>query len=90
MMKKKILITISSILIASVLCVIVAFAISVNQTKNIVRLINEQNYIGLEDACETALFIEKIPTVSLIANALCEIMYGHPCKQPALTTILKR
>ena len=78
MMKKKILITISSILVASVFCVIVVFMISVNQAKNIVRLINEQNYEDLEDACDSALFIDKIPTVSLVANALCEISVRTP------------
>ena len=78
MMKKKILITISSVLAVSVLCFIAIFVISVNQAKNIVRLINEKNYEGLEDACETALFIDKIPTVSLIANALCEINVWTP------------
>ena len=77
-MKKKILVTISSILVASVLCVIVVFMISVNQAKNIVRLINEQNYEGLEAACDTALFIDKIPTFSLVANALCEINVWTP------------
>lgn len=78
MMKKKILITISCVLAVSVLCFIVIFAISVNQAKNIVRLINEQNYEGLEDACETTFFINKIPTVSLIASALCEINVWTP------------
>ena len=80
-MKKKILIIISSVLAVSILCFIiifVIFVISVNQSKNIVRLINEQNYEGLEDACETAIFIDKIPTVSLVANALCEINVWTP------------
>ena len=77
-MKKKILIIISSVLAVSILCFIIIFVISVNQSKNIVRLINEKNYEGLEDACETALFIDKIPTVSLIANALCEINVWTP------------
>ncbi len=78
MTKKKILITISSVLTVFVLCFIAIFVISVNQVKNIVRLINEQDYEGLEDACETALFIDKIPTVSLIANALGEINVWTP------------
>ena len=77
-MKKKILITISCVLAVSILCFIVIFAISVNQSKNIVRLINEQNYKGLEDACETAIFIDKIPAFSLVANALCEINVWTP------------
>ena len=77
-MKKKILIIISSMLAVSVLCFIIIFAISVNQAKNIIRLINEQNYTGLENACETALFIDKIPTFSLVANALCEINVWTP------------
>ena len=77
-MKKKILIIISSVLAVSILCFIIIFVISVNQSKNIVRLINEKNYEGLEGACETALFIDKIPTVSLIANALCEINVWTP------------
>ena len=77
-MKKKILITISCVLAVSVLCFIVIFAISVNQAKNIVRLINEQNYECLEDACGTALFIDKIPTYSLVANALGEINVWTP------------
>ena len=77
-MLKKILITISSVLAVSVLCFIIIFAISVNQAKNIVRLIDEQDYESLESACESALFIDKIPTVSLIANALCEINVWTP------------
>lgn len=78
LMKKKILIIISNVLAVSILCFIIIFVISVNQSKNIVRLINEQNYAGLEDACETALFIDKIPTYSLVANALCEINVWTP------------
>ena len=78
MMKKRILIIISSILAVSVLCFSAIFVVSVNQAKNIVRSINEQDYEGLEDACESALFINKIPTSSLIANALCEINVWTP------------
>ena len=78
MMKKRILIIISSILAVSVLCFSAIFVVSVNQAKNIVRSINEQDYEGLEDACESALFINKIPTYSLIANALCEINVWTP------------
>ena len=66
-MKKKILIIISSVLAVSILCFIIIFVISVNQSKNIVRLINEQNYAGLEDACETALFIDKIKSLGVYA-----------------------
>ena len=77
-MRKKILITISGVLAVSVLCFIVIFVISVNQAKNIVRLIDEQDYDGLEDACESALFIDKIPTSSRIASALCEINVWTP------------
>ena len=77
-MRKKIPIIISGVLIFLTLCFFTVFLISVNQAKNIVRLINEKNYEGLEDACETALFIDKIPTVSLIANALCEINVWTP------------
>ena len=77
-MRKKIPIIISGVLIFLTLCFFTIFLISVNQAKNIVRLINEKNYEGLEDACETALFIDKIPTVSLIANALCEINVWTP------------
>ena len=77
-MRKKIPIIISGVLIILTLCFFTIFLVSVNQAKNIVRLINEKNYEGLEDACETALFIDKIPTVSLIANALCEINVWTP------------
>ncbi len=77
-MRKKILIIISGVLIFLTLCFFTIFLISVNQAKNIVRLINEKNYEGLEDACESAFFIDKIPTVSLIANALCEINVWTP------------
>ena len=77
-MRKKIPIIISSVLIILTLCFFTIFLVSVNQAKNIVRLINEKNYEGLEDACETALFIDKIPTVSLVANALCEINVWTP------------
>ena len=77
-MRKKIPIIISGVLIFLTLCFFTIFLISVNQAKNIVRLINEKNYEGLEDACETALFIDKIPTASLIANALCEINVWTP------------
>lgn len=78
MMKKKILIIISCVLAISALCFIVFFTISVNQAKNIVRLVNAQDYKSLEDACETALFIDKIPTVSLVTNVLCEINVWTP------------
>lgn len=89
MMKKKILVTISCVLAVSVLCFIVIFAISVNQAKNIVRLINEQNYEGLKDACETAFFIDKIPTVSLVANALCEINVWTPLQTACINNDIK-
>ena len=78
LVKKKILIIISSVLAVSVLCFIIIYVISVNQAKNIVRLIDAQNYEELEEECNSALFIDKIPTVSLVANALCEINVWTP------------
>ena len=78
LMKKKILIIISGILAVSVLCFIIIFVISVNQAKSIVRLIDEKNYEDLEEACNSALFIDKIPTVSLVANTLAEINVWTP------------
>jgi hypothetical protein len=63
MMRKKIPIIISCILIFLTLCFFTIFLVSVNQAKNIVRLINEKKYEDLEDACEAALFIDKIPSV---------------------------
>ena len=83
-MRKKIPIIISGVLIFLTLCFFSIFLVSVNQAKNIVRLINEKNYEGLEDACETVLFIDKIPTVSLIANALCEINVWTPLQTACL------
>ena len=81
MMKKKILITISCVLAVSVLCFIVIFAISVNQAKNIVRLINKQNYEGLEDACETAFLSIKYQRSHLLPMLFAKLMYGLPCKR---------
>ena len=78
MMRKKIPIIRSGSLIFLTLCFFTIFLVSVNQTKNIVRLINEKKYEDLEDACKSALFIDKIPTVSLVANALCEINVWTP------------
>ena len=78
MMRKKIPIIISGVLIFLILCFFTIFLVSVNQAKNIVRLINEKKYEDLENACEAALFIDKIPTVSLVANALCEINVWTP------------
>ena len=60
-MKKKVLRIIIGVLAVLIICFIVVLLISVNQAKNIVRLINEQDYEKLEDACESALFIDKIP-----------------------------
>lgn len=77
-MRKKIPIIISGVLIFLTLCFFTIFLVSVNQAKNIVRLINEKNYEDLEDVCEAALFIDKIPTVSLVANAFCEINVWTP------------
>ena len=47
-MRKKIPIIISSVLIILTLCFFTIFLVSVNQAKNIVRLINEKNYEDLE------------------------------------------
>ena len=77
-MRKEIPIIISGVLIFLTLCFFTIFLVSVNQAKNIVRLINEKNYEGLENACEAVLFIDKIPTFSLIANALVEINVWTP------------
>lgn len=77
-MKKKILITISSLISILAVCFIIVFLISVNQAKNIIKLINEQDYERLEDACESALFVDKIPTTSLIMSALSEINVWTP------------
>lgn len=77
-MRKKILIAISSLLAFSVFSFFAVLGFSVNQAKNIVRLIDEKNYEQLEDACESALFIDKIPSVSLVGNALCEINVWTP------------
>lgn len=80
-MRKKILtiLTITTCaLTVFVLCVLLVFITSVNQAKNIVRLINEQDYEGLEDSCETALFIDKIPVYSQVVNTFVEINVWTP------------
>ena len=77
-MKRKILAIAFGALVLFVLCILLVLIISVNQAKTIVKLIDEKNYDALEHACESALFIDKIPTSSLIMSALCEINVWTP------------
>lgn len=84
-MRKKILAVASGTLLFFVLCILLVFIISVNQAKNIVRLIDEKSYADLESACESALFIDKIPVYSQVMNALAELNVWTPLQEACLS-----
>lgn len=83
-MRRKILAITFGTLVFFVLCISLVFIISVNQSKNIVKLIDEKNYDALESACESALFIDKIPVYSQMVNVLAEVNVWTPLQEACL------
>ncbi len=88
-MRKKILIAVSGTVVALFLCFFTLFVISVNQAKNIVKLINEQNYDSLEKACDSAIFIDKVPVYSQIGNAFIEVNVWTPLQEACFNDDIK-
>lgn len=88
-MKKKLSVAISATVVTLILCFLILFVISVNQAKNIVRLIDEQNYDALENACDAALFIDKVPVYSQIGNAFAEVNVWTPLQEACSNNDIK-
>lgn len=88
-MRRKILLAVSCVIVCIILCFLTLFIISVNQAKNLVAYINEQDYDSLEDACKSAIFIDKIPVCSLVWNAVCETNVWTPLQEACANNDIK-
>ena len=88
-MLRKILLVARVLILCIILCFFVLLIISVNQAKNIVRYIDEQKYDDLEDACKSAIFIDKIPKYSLVFNAIGEVSVWTPLQEACISNDAK-